>query len=104
MVKRIYFREHPFYLFLFLLLFGSLNSLMAQQPKADHQEQLKSTIQLRPRAEVRNGLSTPQLTTQDLAAFISQRNPIGLNYSKGNILERHLTGIMPVVSMTPPAE
>ena len=73
-------------LVLIFLFFGPLNSLLAQQPVADHEEQLKLSIQLRPRAEVRNGLFTPQLTTQNLAAFISQRSRIGLNYSKGNKL------------------
>ena len=84
MLKKINFQRHILYLFLLFLLFGPLNFLMAQQPVADHEEQLKLTIQLRPRAEVRNGLFPPQLTTQHLAAFISQRNRIGLNYSKGN--------------------
>ncbi|MFA6946273.1 MAG: alginate export family protein [Pedobacter sp.] len=87
MYKQLKFPGYTSYLpisVLLLLFFGPLNSLLAQQPAAVQEEQLKLSIQLRPRAEVRNGLFTPQLSTQNLAAFISQRNRIGLNYSKGN--------------------
>lgn len=70
-------------LLILLLLIGPLNILMAQQPSAE-KETLKLNIQLRPRAEFRNGVFTPLLTAQDPASFISQRNRIGLNYQRGN--------------------
>ncbi len=64
-------------------LIGITNTLSAQQPSAD-KEALKLNVQLRPRAEFRNGIFTPLLYSQDPATFISQRNRIGLNYSKEN--------------------
>lgn len=70
-------------LIIIFLLIGPLNILMAQQPSAE-KETLKLNIQLRPRAEFRNGVFTPLLTAQDPASFISQRNRIGLNYQRGN--------------------
>lgn len=87
MLKQIKFQTYPGglpLLILIFLIFGSINLLKAQQPAAVQEEQLKLNLQLRPRAELRNGLFTPLLTTQNFAAFISQRNRIGLNYSKGN--------------------
>ncbi|MEO9147143.1 MAG: alginate export family protein [Ginsengibacter sp.] len=49
-------------------------------------EELKMNIQLRPRAEFRNGLFTPILDGQKSASFISQRSRIGLTYSKNQKL------------------
>jgi hypothetical protein len=87
MIKQIKFRKYPAgltLLVLFFLISGSINLLKAQQPAVVKEEQLKLGLQVRPRAEFRNGLFTPLISTQNQAAFISQRNRIGLNYSKGN--------------------
>ena len=70
-----------------IILFSSIiifysPSLFAQ----DDSEDLKINIQLRPRAEFRNGLFTPILEGQKPASFISQRSRIGLNYSKNHKL------------------
>jgi hypothetical protein len=67
----------------FSLLIGPSNMVLAQQPSSE-KEVLKLNIQLRPRAELRNGVFTPLLITQDPASFISQRNRIGLTYQRGN--------------------
>lgn len=64
-------------------LIGLTNKLSAQQLSAE-KEELKLNIQLRPRAEFRNGVFTPLLIGQDPASFVSQRNRIGLNYQRGN--------------------
>ena len=50
-------------------------------------EELKLNIQLRPRAEFRNGLFTPILDGQQPASFISQRSRFGLTYSKNQKLQ-----------------
>ncbi len=50
-------------------------------------EELKLNIQLRPRAEFRNGLFTPILDGQKPAAFVAQRSRIGLVYSKNQKLK-----------------
>lgn len=71
------------FLIAFFLLIGHPNSVPAQQPSPE-KEVLKLNIQLRPRAELRNGVFTPLLMNQDPASFISQRTRIGLNYQKGN--------------------
>lgn len=60
----------------------STTSLFAQKDS----EELKLNIQLRPRAEFRNGLFTPILESQKPASFISQRSRIGLTYSKNQKL------------------
>lgn len=57
-------------------------SLFAQ----NENEELKLNIQLRPRAEFRNGLFTPILDGQKPASFISQRSRLGLTYSKNQKL------------------
>lgn len=49
-------------------------------------EELKLNIQLRPRAEFRNGLFTPILDGQKPASFVSQRSRLGLTYSKNQKL------------------
>jgi Alginate export len=54
-------------------------------------EELKINLQIRPRAEFRNGLFTPILKGQDPASFIGQRSRIGFNYSKDNKLKVGLT-------------
>jgi Alginate export len=51
------------------------------------QEELKINIQLRPRAEFRNGLFTPILEGQKPASFVAQRSRIGLTYSKNQKLK-----------------
>ena len=51
------------------------------------QEDLKINIQLRPRAEFRNGLFTPILEGQKPASFVAQRSRIGLTYSKNQKLK-----------------
>jgi hypothetical protein len=90
MNKKTNFHKRISCLVFFFLLIGSINTLMAQQPAENKEEQLKLTLQVRPRTEVRNGLFTPILTSQKPAVFISQRNRIGLNYSKGNKLSAGL--------------
>lgn len=50
-------------------------------------EELKLNIQIRPRAEFRNGLFTPILEDQTAASFISQRSRIGVTYSKNEKLK-----------------
>ena len=70
-----------------LFITGITTPLMAQETKAaNKEEELKLTIQIRPRSEVRNGVFTPILTTQQPAAFVAQRSRIGINYRKGSQL------------------
>lgn len=69
-------------IFLFLLIHFCVLSAFAQKEN----EELKINIQLRPRAEFRNGLFTPILDGQRPASFISQRSRIGLTYSKSQKL------------------
>ena len=64
----------------FLILLTLSNELLAQDESKT--EELRLNIQLRPRAEVRNGLFTPILEGQQPATFISQRSRVGLTYSK----------------------
>lgn len=72
------------YVLVLLFIISITTPLMAQETKtANKEEELKLTIQIRPRIEVRNGVFTPILTTQTPAAFVSQRNRIGINYTKG---------------------
>jgi hypothetical protein len=68
----------------FFLIFFGKNSLFAQDQPT---EELKITFQLRPRAEVRNGLFTPILDGQKTGSFIAQRTRAGLIYSKENKLK-----------------
>ncbi|MDP4283264.1 MAG: alginate export family protein [Bacteroidota bacterium] len=58
-------------------------SILAQNKN----EEVKLNIQLRPRAEFRNGLFTPILKGQKPAAFVAQRSRIGLIYSKNQKLK-----------------
>ena len=72
----------------FSIITLSATSLIAQDLNT---EELKLSIQLRPRAEVRNGLFTPILKEQKPAAFISQRSRLGLTYSKNQHLKMGLS-------------
>lgn len=65
------------------LIIGSNQQLFAQKEN----EELKLNIQMRPRAEFRNGLFTPILEGQTPASFISQRSRLGLTYSKNEKLK-----------------
>ena len=69
------------FLFFSIIVFFT-PSLFAQ----NENEELKLNIQLRPRAEFRNGLFTPILEGQKPASFISQRSRLGLTYSKNQKL------------------
>lgn len=64
-------------------LFGGATS-HAQDTHPSQEERLDFTIQLRPRAEFRNGLFTPILESQTAAGFVAQRSRLGLKYSKGD--------------------
>lgn len=79
-------------LLLSLFLFDS-PSLLAQTKN----EELKLNIQIRPRAEFRNGLFTPALEGQKPAAFIAQRSRLQLVYDKNKKL---IIGISPQVVTT----
>lgn len=78
------------YLIHSLLLFA-LNSFTNQLQAQNESEELKLNLQLRPRAEFRNGLFTPILEGQKPASFISQRSRIGMVYSKNEKLKIGLT-------------
>ncbi|MEO6833341.1 MAG: alginate export family protein [Chitinophagaceae bacterium] len=64
-------------------VFGAFNSSKAQETIPTQEEKLDFTIQLRPRAEFRNGLFTPILENQTAAGFVAQRSRLGLKYAKG---------------------
>lgn len=70
------------FLVLSIILFYN-PSLFAQSQN----DELKLNIQLRPRAEFRNGLFTPILEGQKPAFFVAQRSRIGLTYSKNKKLK-----------------
>src|SRR3569623_1859626 len=67
----------------FTILLLSNGNLLAQKDS----EEVRLNIQLRPRAEFRNGLFTPNLEGQKPATFISQRSRIGFTYAKNNKLK-----------------
>lgn len=67
----------------FTILLLSAGNLLAQKDS----EEVRLNIQLRPRAEFRNGLFTPILEGQKPATFISQRSRIGFTYAKNNKLK-----------------
>ncbi len=69
-------------IFILIGVFYSSSSLAQQEQN----EELKINIQLRPRAEFRNGLFTPILKGQKPASFIAQRSRLGLTYSKNQKL------------------
>ena len=75
----------------FLLLFAFMMSFSNQLRAQNENEELKLNLQLRPRAEFRNGLFTPILEGQKPASFISQRSRIGMVYSKNEKLKIGLT-------------
>lgn len=74
-------------IFLLVIVFSN-STVFAQQEQS---EELKINIQLRPRAEFRNGLFTPILEGQKPAFFIAQRSRIGLTYSKNQKLKMGLS-------------
>jgi hypothetical protein len=83
-MKRILKRDQLFSVLLFLVIIAfSNNQLFAQ----NEEQELKLNIQLRPRAEFRNGLFTPILEGQKPAAFVAQRSRIGFTYSKNQKLK-----------------
>jgi hypothetical protein len=83
-MKRILKRDQLFSVLLFLAIIAfSNNQLFAQ----NEDQELKLNIQLRPRAEFRNGLFTPVLEGQKPAAFVAQRSRIGFTYSKNQKLK-----------------
>jgi hypothetical protein len=67
----------------FTILLLSNGNLLAQKDS----EEVRLNIQLRPRAEFRNGLFTPILEGQKPATFISQRSRFGFTYAKNNKLK-----------------
>ncbi|MGF7231236.1 alginate export family protein [Arachidicoccus sp.] len=69
-------------LFFSLILFSS-TAIFAQNDT----EEVRLNIQLRPRAEYRNGVFTPILEGQKPAAFAVQRSRIGLTYLKSPYLK-----------------
>lgn len=72
---------------LFAMMIFCSHSLLAQ----NENEELRMNLQLRPRAEFRNGLFTPILEGQQPAAFIAQRSRAGITYSKNEKLKIGLT-------------
>ncbi len=75
--------KHITSILLFSIFILGSPSLLAQNKN----EELKLNIQLRPRAEFRNGLFTPILKGQQPAAFVAQRSRLGLIYSKNQKLK-----------------
>lgn len=75
-----------FFSFLLLIFFVGINAVQAQDKKEDA-ESLSIQFQIRPRAEIRNGVFTPILEGQKTASFISQRSRISLIYSKNQHLK-----------------
>ena len=75
-----------------VFILSTTKVIFAQQNNStDIQEELKIQLQIRPRAELRNGVFTPILQGEQPAAFISQRNRLGLIYSKGNQITTSIT-------------
>lgn len=71
-----------------LIIFFCTPTLFAQKEQS---EELKINLQLRPRAEFRNGVFTPILEGQKSATFIAQRSRIGIAYSKNQKLKMGLS-------------
>lgn len=85
-LKVHFMKKHVFIsttLFILIHIFYS-GVLLAQQEQS---EELKINIQLRPRAEFRNGLFTPILEGKNPASFVAQRSRVGLTYSKNQKLK-----------------
>ena len=72
----------------FLIIVFCTPTLFGQKEQS---EELKINLQLRPRAEFRNGLFTPILEGQKPATFIAQRSRIGITYSKNQKLKMGLS-------------
>jgi len=83
-MKIILNRQKWMGMFLFLAIFALCNQNVFAQ---NENEELKINIQLRPRAEIRNGLFTPILDGQKPATFVAQRSRIGFTYAKNNKLK-----------------
>jgi hypothetical protein len=83
-MKIILYRQKLMGMFLFLAIFALCNQNVFAQ---NENEELKINIQLRPRAEIRNGLFTPILDGQKPATFVAQRSRIGFTYAKNNKLK-----------------
>ncbi|MBS1644841.1 MAG: alginate export family protein [Bacteroidetes bacterium] len=76
----------PFF-FLLAFRFQLVPSASQAQTTPDNtEESLKLTVQIRPRAEYRNGLFTPILDKQTAAGFVVQRSRLGIHYTKENKL------------------
>jgi len=85
-------QKNFFRIILHCLLITATTGVIAQESNPSNtQEELKLQLQIRPRAEFRNGVFTPILDGQEPAAFVSQRNRLGLVYSKGQKLSVGLT-------------
>ncbi|MEO7834285.1 MAG: alginate export family protein, partial [Ginsengibacter sp.] len=83
-MKMILKRQQLFSAALFLLIIIlSNNHLFAQ----NEDQELKVNVQIRPRAEFRNGLFTPILEGQKPAVFVAQRSRLGLTYTKNQKLK-----------------
>jgi hypothetical protein len=82
---KVILKRHQIYsaiLFLAIIVFSN-NYLFAQ----NEEQELKLSIELRPRAEFRNGLFTPILEGQKQAAFVAQRSRVGFVYTKNQKLK-----------------
>lgn len=82
---KIILKRHQLFsalLFLATIIFSN-NHLFAQ----NEEQELKLNIQLRPRAEFRNGLFTPILEGLKSAAFVAHRSRIGFTYTKNQKLK-----------------
>lgn len=73
-------KKIPFLIFSFLLLSGSL--LWAQTGE----NETSLSVQIRPRAEYRNGVLFPHSENNDPAGFITNRARISLNYQGQNLM------------------
>ncbi|MEO6905167.1 MAG: hypothetical protein ABI148_02300, partial [Ginsengibacter sp.] len=83
-MKMILKRQQVFSIALILLIIIlSNNHLFAQ----NEDQELKVNVQIRPRAEFRNGLFTPILEGQKPAVFVAQRSRLGLTYTKNQKLK-----------------
>lgn len=83
-MKFIAGNQKPIATFLFISIITLYTPALFAQ---NQNEELRVNIQLRPRAEFRNGLFTPILKGQKPAAFVAQRSRIGLTYSKDQKLK-----------------
>ncbi|MEO9209730.1 MAG: alginate export family protein [Ginsengibacter sp.] len=79
-------RKYVYSLLALFFILGNNYQVQAQDRK-DNKEELSIQLQLRPRAEIRNGLFTPILEGQKAASFIAQRSRISLLYSKNQHLK-----------------